>query len=98
MRKTLKEERSLKGRNGRGIRNRFYQCQPQSLTYGDQFSDKNKFFQVRVAGGDRQCLTAFSHTATSGSCAKILERGDRLGMDLKTELRDMDLMNKYDFW
>ena len=38
---------------------RFYQCQPQSLTYGDQFSDKNNFFQVRIAGGDRQCLKAF---------------------------------------
>jgi hypothetical protein len=39
-----------------------------------------------------------SGTANPGSCAKILEREDRLGMDLKTELRDMVLMNNYDFW
>jgi hypothetical protein len=28
---------------------------------------------------------------------KILERGDRLGMDIKTALRDMVLMINYDF-
>jgi hypothetical protein len=59
MRKTLKEERSLNEEMEEEDGIRAYQCQPQSLTYGDQFSDKNIIFQVRIAGGDRQCLTGF---------------------------------------
>jgi hypothetical protein len=59
MRKTLKEERSLNEEEEEDG-TRFYQCQPPWLTYGVQSSDKNKIFQVRIAGGDRhQCLTGF---------------------------------------
>jgi len=42
-------------------------------------------------------LRDFFPYVTSGSCAKILERGDKLGMDLKTELRDIVLSINYDF-
>ena len=59
MRKTRKEERSLNEEMEEEDGTRSYQCQPPSLTYGGQFSDKNKIFQVRIAGGDRQCLKAF---------------------------------------
>jgi len=42
-------------------------------------------------------LRDFFPYASSGSCAKILKREDRLGMDLKTELRGIVLSINYDF-
>ncbi len=40
----LKKGRSLNEEMEEEDENRSYQCQPQSLAYGEQFSDKNKIF------------------------------------------------------